>query len=121
MKNRKVKVNHRSRKPRKDSRTLPLYGSDTRGDGLDSGRYYECWNCGFICDTDRDALGDAQSKANITTKSYQLLDEYGNAVSSTGGAKHTIFTGEGYTTVRYEPEVGSGCPLCGTLNWKGDY
>ena len=120
-KRRKVRVNHRNTKPRKDSKSIPLYGSPERGDGIDDGKYYQCWNCGFTCNLDRDALGDSQSKDGITTKSYALLDEYGNAVSTTGGAKHTIFSGEGYTTVRYEPDVNSGCPFCGTLNWRGDY
>ena len=118
---RKVKVNHRSTKPKKESKTIPLYGSPERGDGLDDGRYFECWNCGFICDLDRDTLGDSQSTSDITLKSYQLLDEYGDNVAATGGTKHTIFEGEGYTTVRYIPDVNSGCPFCGTMNWRGDY
>lgn len=117
----KVRVNHRSRKPRKESRTIPLWGTPERGDGLDSGKYYKCWNCGFICNTDRDALGDAQSVSDISYESYDLLDEYGDSVADTGGCKHTIFEGEGYTTVRYIPVVNSGCPMCGTLNWRGDY
>lgn len=118
---RRIRVNHRSRKPVKDSKTIPLWGSPERGDGLDDGKYYRCWNCGFICDVDRDALGDAQSVSHITLDPYDLLDEYGNSVADTGGTKHTIFEGEGYTTVRYVPVVESGCPFCGTLNWKGDY
>jgi len=121
MRNSRVKVNHRSRKPRKDSKTIPVHGSDSRGDGKDSGKYYECWHCGFICDVDRDALGDSQSIAQITNKSYDLLDEFGDSVADTGGCKHTIFEGEGYTTNRYVPVVESGCPFCGTKNYRGDY
>jgi len=117
----RIRVNHHSSKPRHDSKSKPLWGSPERGDGQDNGKYYECWNCGFVCDIDRDATGDAQSTSRINLKPYDLLDEYGDSVADTGGTKHTIFEGEGYTTVRYVPEVEKGCPFCGTLNWKGDY
>ena len=117
----RIRVNHRSRKPKKESKTIPLWGSPERGEGLDHGKYFRCWNCGFICDSERDSLGDAQSKSNIAYENYDLLDEYGASVSDTGGTKHTIFEGEGYTTTRKIPVVSTGCPLCGTLNWRGDY
>ena len=117
----RIRVNHRSRKPRKDSRSIPLWGATERGDGQDHGKFFECWNCGFICNVDRDALGDAQSVSDITMTSYDLLDEYGDSVADTGGCKHTIFEGEGYTTNRYIPTVESGCPFCGTKNYRGDF
>ena len=44
------------RKLTKRSRTLPVYG-----EGADKGKYFRCWNCGWICNVDRDELGDSDS------------------------------------------------------------
>ena len=126
MKGRRVRVNHRSRKVRSDSRTIPLWGSKDRGDGEDHDRYWKCWHCGFTCNVDRDELGDSESTSRINYKADTLVDEYGD---STGycygkhGSTQTICEARGGTwkTSRYEPEVTSGCKFCGTLNWKGDY
>lgn len=47
------------------SRTLPIFG---RGD--DKGRYFRCWNCGFICDSQRDDHGS--NAAGDDHKDYML-------------------------------------------------
>lgn len=107
----------RSKKLRKEARTIPIPGHKDYGDGQDDGKYYRCWNCGMVCDVDRDELGGPAEKARVTPKSYTITGQYGE----TNASGHTIFTGEGYTTVRYEPDVNSGCPFCGTLNWRGDH
>jgi len=44
------------RKLAKRSRTLPVYG-----EGADKGKYFRCWNCGWVCNVDRDKLGDSDS------------------------------------------------------------
>ena len=103
---------NRNRKLRKESRRIPIPGHRDYGEGRDANRYFKCWRCKFICDVERDALGGAADRKSVSVIPYSQVDEYGNA--ATAGA---IIT----TTTRYRTEVDMGCPLCGTLNWRGDY
>lgn len=110
----------------KRSRTIPLKGNSIRGDGEDYGKYFKCWNCGWICNVDRDALGGAESEANITPTGYTQLDQYGNEVYhcfGAAGSTQSICEDAGgiWTSTRYKPVVNSGCPACGSPNWRGDY
>jgi hypothetical protein len=118
----------RSRKLPKQSRRIPLPGNSDRGDGLDHGKYFMCWNCGFVCDVDRDELGDAETRAGDNQTSYST-PAYGNA----GGNAETAL--EDYTVVMelgpdgtakgvrhpIMSDVTGGCPFCGSKNWRGDY
>lgn len=137
---------HKSR-IRHDARTLPL-----RGTGDDEGKYYRCWNCGFICNVDRDSLGDGESRDGASTEFYYdyypqsegayrgvasglFLEDEGAAGDHTSpalalrcvnrGTTRTIAVGpDGLpvtTKLTYAPTVVSGCPGCGTKNWRGDY
>ena len=74
---------HRYRKSRipKDSRTIPIYGDPIKGDGNNDGKYYKCWNCGFVCDVDRDALGDGQSRDGVAINEFIEI-AYGGLPSS---------------------------------------
>lgn len=103
----------------KRSRTIPV-----KGFGEDKGRYFRCWHCGFVCNKDRDALGNSESRSGITYGESLLhaveparcvlggsINHYHTAVSNNGyGLKHQI-----------KPSNVRGCPFCGTLNWRGDY
>jgi len=53
--------------PTKRSRRLPVYGK-----GDDAGRYYRCWNCGFVCDSKRDSLGGSDSAGGDNHLDYAL-------------------------------------------------
>jgi len=124
---RKIRVRHRSKKLRKESRTYPIYGSDERGDGLDSQRYWRCWNCGFVCDVERDFLGGDEERSQVEPIAYnQTTDDLSTAAyhcEGAAGATQVICEAAGgtWSRVRYKPEVNSGCPFCGTPNWRGDY
>lgn len=89
----------------KQSRTIALKGHPDHGDGQDNGKWFRCWNCGFICNKDREALGGPATENNITIQAYTQVDEYGDSAGTT----------------RYYPIVEQGCPLCGSMNWRGDY
>ena len=125
----RIRLRRKPRRPRKESKRIPIWGSPERGDGLDHGRYFECWNCGFICDSDRDFLGDSESSARITPTAYNQVDEKGSAVYHCQGKlamTHTNQTdceaaGGTWSRVRYKPVVESGCPFCGSPNWRGDF
>jgi hypothetical protein len=67
---RRFKGNRSNRKLRKDSRTIPLWGSLDRGGGEDHQKWYECWFCGWRCNVERDALGDGQSRSGVVHEDY---------------------------------------------------
>ena len=74
-----------SRRLRKQSRRLPV-----KGKGDDKNRYFRCWNCGFICDAERDALAGPEDVSSI---SYGIYDQrYSTDFVSVGG---TIDMGAG--------------------------
>jgi hypothetical protein len=123
----------RSKKLKKEARTIPIPGHIDYGDGEDNGKYYQCWNCSFTCDAERDKLGGIDDSPDVEPKAYTLVGKYGNNLrgggegTGTDDNSHSLdalagtMTGEGYTTYRYKSDVGSGCPLCGTVNWRGDH
>jgi hypothetical protein len=121
------------RKLRKESRTLPL-----KGKGDDAGKYFKCWNCGFICDSDRDELGDSESGAGDDHTDYHGLTTIAaNPGTSDLVAKQICLGGnQHYQTLQsvltldgsnkqinhsHLSDVSRGCPFCGTTNWRGDY
>ena len=71
MRRRRSQYRNRSRL-RNESRTIPLYGSVERGNGLDDGRYFRCWNCGFVCNEDRDSLGGSESRDGIYYEDFPI-------------------------------------------------
>lgn len=58
----------------------------------DDGKYYKCWNCGFICNATRDEVGE-------------------------GSGVQAVLTGDSDSTT-YAPNVVSGCPFCGSKNYR---
>lgn len=124
---RKLRINHRSKKLRKESRTISIFGSADRGDGRDSKRYWECWHCGFVCDVERDYLGGAEERATVKPIAYdQTEDDLSTAkyhCEGAAGATQTLCEAAGgtWSKKRYKPSVDSGCPFCGSPNWRGDF
>lgn len=116
----------RSKKLRSDSKTVPVPGHQDFGDGEDAGIWYRCWNCGFLCSTDRETLGGADDDSLIEPTAYTTLDQYGDTAyhcQGAAGADQATCEAAGGTwaSERFEPTRSGGCPLCGTLNWRGDY
>jgi hypothetical protein len=142
---------NRSRKTRGDSRTIPLRGHKDYGEGQDDGKYFRCWNCGFTCNVERDELGDDASRDGISYEVYEALYSGGPkkdtndyletdaAIHGYNGANvvpllamasarsgHVLLQNNADGTpktvrINWTPKVNSGCPFCGTLNWRGDY
>ena len=116
---------------RHDARKRPL--KPARWEDL--GKYFRCWNCGFICDVDRDSLGGPEDRSGTgsefekTTLPDNGWIDYGRR-SVTNALKdwnHTVLVrvnGAGTPLpieLSYSPTVNQGCPFCGSLNWRGDY
>jgi hypothetical protein len=116
----------------KRSRTWPVFG---RGD--DAGRYFRCWNCGFVCDSKRDQLGGANSaggdnhqdaalqagasyRAGIGLRpvgTLDVIDHYQTALKAT-------YPGSNEAKAVYhhhKTNITAGCPFCGSTNYRGDY
>jgi hypothetical protein len=135
--------NRRSRKLRKESRTIPLWGSKERGGGEDHDKWYTCWFCGWKCNVDRDALGDGQSKDGVVLEDYAQQPDPGYSYSQneSGIAKNNFQAVLGGSINAFQvaaeqdsagdnkgvrnairvSEKSFGCPLCHSLNWRGDY
>lgn len=96
---------------------------------VDAGRYFRCWNCGFVCDIERDALDDGRHGATATVyttpapgatpedplSTVVLVDGTGilDVVSP------VLDAGGDAVVIRNVYEVGgTGCPLCHTRAWK---
>ena len=101
------------RSPHK-KRTIRVYGS-----GEDSGKWYKCWNCGFINNIDRNAVGDGDGRSyfigilpNETNKNVGFeMSVSGKDVlmsaNPTGQEKHNI----GMQAI-------AGCSFCGCMNYR---
>ena len=121
------------RKLIKRSRTLPVYG-----EGADKDKYFRCWNCGWICNVDRDELGDSDSSAGDEHTDYHEThhcstydapsdaSRYATLGGDTGHYQvaQNIVTPDGEAELvrhKYTSDISRGCPFCGSTNWRGDY
>ena len=106
----------------KRKKTIPLKGSLE-----DSGRYFKCWNCGFICDANRDKLGVGDGitqldKPDIAMGGFGTGDKL--SVTMIVDDMFTILENDpqGNPITHYEhnqyPVSIGGCPLCGCKNYR---
>jgi hypothetical protein len=114
----------------KRSRTRPVPGR-----WGDKGRYFRCWNCNWICDSQRDELGGSDSTAGDDHTDYHGIaneDPYtenaGRVLCLGGDIGHyhvamRVGPDDEPKTIRHNltSEISKGCPFCGTTNWRGDY
>lgn len=123
----RVRIKKARSRIRKESKTIAVWGSPDRGDGLDHDKWYRCWNCGFLNNVDRNALGDSQSMDGVIITEYTPVADDGSAVQEPNLGDALIAQendSEGNPKgVRHNFMVGpnNGCSFCGTLNWRGDY
>ena len=90
--------NRSTRTHRKQSRTPQVWGSLGRGAGEDNGKWYRCWVCGFLCNKDRDSLGDSESRSGVVHEDYNPTE---NVVMRNMGVGST---GDETRTHVYEPD-----------------
>lgn len=86
----------------------------------DRRKWFKCWNCGFICNIERDSLNQSYEVGTIPfndvpygTEQF-IIVEQDEIILGTRSPD----SGEGNVT-RYYPDVSTGCPFCGNQQWKG--
>jgi len=111
---------YRNRLPQ-EQRTIPIDGY-----GDDLGKYFRCWNCGFICKLGRDELTSSIARAGTAYTDYYAKSDPGKEnrlyigkrdepvvlleLDSDGDPKEILHS--------FKATVTSGCPLCGCKQWK---
>lgn len=118
----------------KEFRTRLLWDETYQFKGdKDNGKFYRCSNCGQICNDKVHALGgsnsgDAIQHLDFTTQSAGAIP--GNKESAIsilrqvqGSMVSLKLNSDGGTipVVHSFSTSGGGCPLCHSLNWRGDY
>ena len=120
-------------------RTISIFGAMSYIDGRSvkdqSGKLFRCWNCGFVCNTDRDKLGDGEG-FYITDKvdDYLGADTAYQYPCSDAPKRSALINVTTVSTIRLmqldtngDPipvmhsqtqVVTSGCPMCGNRNYK---
>jgi len=97
----------------------------------DSNKYYRCWNCGVICNIERETLDTGEhSTAGINVKDAPEISP--SPVLSDDRLAMTIYLDDPFTILengpdgnpitdyrhnQYPQSIG-GCWFCGTKNWK---
>lgn len=114
---------HKNRLPR-FRKTIPV-----KGTAEDQGKYFRCWNCGFVCKDGRDALGDGPVGITPSVSDPDPAD-----CRPTPGDPRSVMIdfnpsfclmeldAAGAYKEIYVPRaatVTSGCPMCGIKTWKG--
>lgn len=129
---RKSKRRARTRKSRKDSRTIPIWGDPERGGGEDHGKYYRCWNCQSICNIERDARPKSHGHGGIPASEVTIpelpvpcsTESPGSFYIIIGGAgpqrSHVLYNRQSKQAKSYHRVDAPGCWFCGSPNWRGD-
>lgn len=101
-----------------------------RGVHEDVSRYSRCWYCGFPCDVQRDSYNTSATELGVSVENYsETLFESplgnGPAVLESALEHFQIAPKVDAAGEEVAPEfkaqavVVSGCPHCGTPNWRG--
>jgi len=109
----KTRLNH-------DARSFPY---KARGDES----LWKCWNCGFICNEDRDDHSGSHAGDNHVIAVTPALGGQGlngMLITTEVGKEHVIMKQDsnGDAAViehNYTSDVTKGCPFCGSTNYKG--
>ena len=125
----------------RQKRTIAIFGAASYIDGRvvkdQSDKLFRCWNCGFICNTDRDKLGDGvgyRIEDQVDLAPLDLAEaaiEYPQSNASEMAITISIDEVSTPLLMKLDSEgnpvtvmhnlsqvVYEGCPLCGCMNYK---
>jgi len=126
---RKVPIRTRKNRLPREARTRLLFDeTDTN-----NGQFFRCWNCGFICHDKRDILGGPRSghaveHIDFTIQSGGIIPGVADSAKSMLIDMQNKYVtpqldsaGNAKTVVHSYRTTGGGCPLCHSINYKGEY
>jgi len=136
----RTKLYRQGRLPRQ-KRTIKIFGAAAYIDGRvvkdQSSNLFKCWNCGFICNTDRDKLGDGvgyRIEDQVDTSPLDLAAAALQYPQSNASEKAIIISVDEITppllmqldsegnpvTIMHNLSqvVYEGCPMCGSKAYK---
>lgn len=106
---------HQTRAPKR-KRTIRVAGS-----GEDEGKWYRCWNCGFINNIDRNIVGDGEGISYTSTyvpfgyKDVQTVSGTDTMMDvSIDDDAEVVMMG----SLVYASEAVAGCSFCGCKNYR---
>ncbi len=118
----------------REARTRLLWDETARFKGdKDNGKFYKCWNCGQVCHDKVHELGGSKSGDAIVHLDFSIASsgiipgDSLSAISVLGNVQKSVASlrlnssGGTKTVVHSHRTTGGGCPLCHSLNWRGDY
>jgi len=107
----------------KFKRVRPVFGSFE-----DSDLYYKCWNCGFTCKKDRDAIGTGSGVSTTGFVDIPFGVDNPSSIQLILDSLHQErsmlleYGMDGETPVVYmtsnRSNVTTGCPFCGCMNYR---
>ncbi len=102
-----------SRRSHIDSSSVS-HGRNAEHTSFKDSHYVHCRQCGFMCNIDRDIRPGARSGDGISI-TEDAFNTHGTS-GAWGDYKwgSGIWGGTGLDTLRDEPVVGGGCPMCGS-------
>ena len=117
-----------------EKKTINFWGAESPGGGWSSGPdqsgvMFQCWNCGFICNTKRDELGDGVGYV-VTDEARIKFHRLGTGdikdISLSigayqSGARLMLLDASGNPVTvnhNFTQKVFAGCPHCGSKNYK---
>jgi hypothetical protein len=84
---------------------------------------WKCWNCGFICNEDRDDHSGLTAGDNHTTIPQPAYGDSQMLVLDVPYFYHVIMeqdiNGDKVIMHDHLTNITKGCPFCGTTNYKG--
>ncbi len=95
-----------TRLPR-EKRTIPISGHFD-----DDGKFYRCWNCGFINHIDRAPIGVGSGISTVSGVGMSWVDRDNQVWID---RSDYIFDDRSFSA---SSQVGSGCSFCGSRNWR---
>ena len=108
----------------RQKKTLPIWGANE-----DTGKYFRCWNCGFIANKDRNQIEFGNyGRSGIRVLDFpgynpdlQMGNEQGIAILEDNHVCMRNGLDDSADTVQrhdHYPDTFKGCPLCGSTNYR---
>ena len=96
------------------TRTRPI-----PGEWDDEGKWFRCQVCGFVCELGKTELGEGSGVDHTRYyKDESLFDEAGIAIVGGEILDEAGLTIQVENLDVWQSDISTGCPLCGSKNWK---